>query len=77
MSFLWSDIVSYILTAITAVFNWAYDIFNGIPGSWDTVFTLFVIIMASRFILGPFLGSVLNTGSDRARRKRSSKSEDE
>lgn len=72
---MWTSIIEYLSTAINAVISWTTTLFNSIPGSWDSIFTLFVIVIICRYLLGPVLGVAFNAGSDRA--KKSSKNDGE
>lgn len=63
---MWNAIVNMILTACNAVWSWTEQLFDAIPGSWSTVFTVILICIISRFLLGPLLGTAFVGGSDKA-----------
>ena len=69
-------VISYLISAISACFSWLGSIFEAIPGSWDIVFTVFVILVVSRFLLGSLLGAVFSRGSDRVSASKSKKEEE-
>lgn len=73
---MWNAIVNMILTACNAVWSWTEQLFDAIPGSWDTVFTVILIYIISRYLLGPLLGVAFRGGSDRASAKAGSGSSD-
>ena len=66
---MWNSIVSYITSSVGAAFNWFSQLMGAVPGAWDTVFTIFVILAISRFLLGPLLGVAFSGSSDRAKIK--------
>ena len=66
---MWSFVVDSLVSLFGSIFSWVTSIFNAIPGSWDTLFTLFVIFMIARFLLGPVLGFAFSAGSDKAHKK--------
>lgn len=68
---MWYDVLDMIATAVTSAFGWFGDILEATPGAWDTIFTLFVILVLSRYLLGPILGAMFRggVGSDTARKK--------
>lgn len=68
---MWNQVIDILFQGINAAFGWLGDIFASIPGSWDTIFTIIVIMILSRSILGPILGAAFNLGSDRVRRSSS------
>lgn len=61
---MWTTIIDYLTTAINAVLSWTTTLFNSVPGAWDSIFTLFVIVIICRFLLGPVLGFSIGVGSD-------------
>ena len=66
---MWNTIVEYLIFLFSSVLSWLTSIFNAIPGSWDTLFTIFVIFMIARYLLGPILGVAFSAGSDKAQKK--------
>ena len=66
---MWSFVVDSLVSLFSSIFSWVASIFNAIPGSWDTLFTLFVIFMIARFLLGPIIGVTFTAGSDIAAEK--------
>lgn len=65
---MWNDVVSLVTSAVTSAFSWFQQILDAVPGAWDTIFTVFVILVISRFLLGPVLGvSFIGPGSDTAK----------
>lgn len=70
---MWNQIINIVTSGITACFSWFSDFMNSLPGAWDTIFTIVVILLISRFLLGPILGSVFGPGSDRSKKSASSK----
>lgn len=65
---MWETVIDMLVTAVTAAFNWMSAFFNAAPGSWDALFTLFVIVILSRFLLGPLLGVAFGGRSDKAKK---------
>ena len=70
---MWSTILDFFSSAINAAFSWFGQIMDAVPGAWSTVFNLIVIMILSRFLLGPLLGALFNPSSgssDTSKRKR-------
>lgn len=63
---MWNSVVNIVVTSVTAAFNWFGQIMDAIPGAWDTIFTIIVILILSRFLLGPILGAAFSGSSDQA-----------
>lgn len=63
---MWNQIVNIVTSGVTACFTWFADLMNALPGAWDTIFTIVVIILISKFLLGPLLGTDFSAGSDMA-----------
>ena len=61
---MWNSAVKIVTDAVTACFGWFGDLLDAIPGSWDSIFTLIVIILISRSLLAPVLGFSFGVGSD-------------
>lgn len=66
---MWNSVIEILSAAINAVISWTTTLFNAVPGAWDAIFTLFVIIIICRYLLGPVLGVAFNAGSDKAKKK--------
>lgn len=66
---MWNSVVNLLVSAITSCFSWFDSLMQAIPGAWNTVFTLIVIFILSRFLLGPILGVAFSGSSDKARIK--------
>lgn len=62
---MWDSVVSIIVTAVSVVFTWFDELMVSIPGSWTSIFTIIVIMILSRFLLGPLIGVTFAGGSDR------------
>lgn len=73
---MWNTILTVIINAITACFNWFDRLMQAIPGSWDTIFTLITIIIISRYLFGPLVGFVFSPGSDKVRKNSGSKTKE-
>lgn len=69
---MWNEILLMFSNIINFAFNTFVTLFDAIPGAWDTVFTLIVIIMVTRFILAPLFS--VGSGSDNAKKRNSSES---
>lgn len=65
---MWNSVVNIIVQAVSSCFSWFDQLMKAIPGAWNTVFSIVVILVISRFLLSPVLGSLFSRGSDRARR---------
>lgn len=65
---MWNSAVAVVVDGIEAAFSWMGQIFEAVPGSWSTVFTVIVILILSRFLLGPLLGASFSLGSDKIKR---------
>jgi len=65
---MWDSAVAFVVNGIGAAFSWMGQIFDAVPGSWNTVFTIIVILILSRFLLGPLLGASFSLGSDKIKR---------
>lgn len=63
---MWNDVVNIVSSGIMVCFSWFSQLMNSLPGAWDTIFTIIVIIIISRFLLGPLLGTDFSAGSDMA-----------
>lgn len=61
---MWESVVNILVQLLGTCFSWMTTIYNAMPGAWDTFFTLFVIIVISKFLLGPIGGFAFNAGSD-------------
>lgn len=72
---MWNQIINIVISGVTSCFTWFSDLMNALPGAWDTIFTIVVILLISRFLLGPILGSVFGPGSDRSKKSVSTKKE--
>lgn len=64
---MWNSVVDLIVTSVGACFDWFGSVFSAIPGAWNTVFTIIVIFILSRFLLGPVLGAAFTGRSDQAK----------
>lgn len=64
---MWNSAVNLIVEAVVSCFNWLEEFLSAIPGSWDTLFTIIVLFILSRFLLGPLLGAAFCSGSDQAK----------
>ena len=68
---MWNFVVELVTGAVTSAFGWFQQILDAAPGTWDTIFTIFVILAISRFLLAPVLGVVFGgRGSDRAKKSK-------
>ena len=63
---MWNFAVDIVVSAVSSVFSWFGQIMDAIPGAWDTIFTIIVILIISRFLLSPVLDFALHGGSDEA-----------
>lgn len=61
---MWESVLNIIIQMLNSCFSWMISVYNAMPGAWDTVFTMFVLIMISKFLLGPIGGFAFNAGSD-------------
>lgn len=64
---MWDSAVSVVVRGVTACFEWMGQLFDAVPGSWGSVFTVIVILMLSRFLLGPILGASFSGSSDKVK----------
>lgn len=65
---MWSFAVDVITRSVASAFGWFQQILDAAPGAWDAIFTVFVIFVICRFLLGPLLGvSFIGPGSDTAK----------
>lgn len=69
---MWNTVVDIVVTAVLSCFDWLNALFDAIPGAWNTIFTIIVILLLARFMLGPILGAMFSVGSDKARRSHDS-----
>lgn len=69
---MWEFVLDLISSAVISAFGWFSQILDAAPGAWDSIFTLFVIVILSRFLLGPILGVLFSggIGSDKAKKSR-------
>lgn len=67
---MWNSVVNIVVTSVGAAFNWYGQIMDAVPGAWDTIFTIIVILILSRFLLGPILGAAFSGSSDQAQIRR-------
>lgn len=75
---MWTSVVQIIVDSVSQAFDWFNSLILSIPGAWDTVFTIIVILLLSRFLLGPLLGAAFRVGqSDSARQPKKSGSDKE
>ena len=61
---MWQTVLDMIYMGFVSSFGWFTDILSAAPGAWNTIFTVFVILTLSRFLLGPLLGASFGVGSD-------------
>lgn len=66
---MWNTILDFIYNAVVSAFGWFQQILDAAPGAWNSIFTLFVILALSRFLLGPLLGVSFSGQSDQAKIK--------
>lgn len=66
---MWDSVVNIVVSGVLAGFDWFSQLMDAVPGAWGTVFTIFVILAVSRFLLGPILGVAFSGSSDRAKIK--------
>lgn len=64
---MWNSVVQIIVSSVTSCFSWFDRLISAIPGSWNTIFTIIVILILARFLLGPVLGVAFSGGSDKAK----------
>lgn len=62
------DALDIVITGVTACFGWFDQLISHFSGAWSTLFTLFVIFVIVRFLLGPALGVSFGVGSDHVKR---------
>lgn len=74
---MWQFVLNLITSSVTAAFSWFGSILDAAPGAWDSIFTVFVILAISRFLLGPVLGVAFSVGSDKASKNNRGKSNKE
>lgn len=70
---MWDFVLDLIYSSVVSAFNWFSSVLNAAPGAWDTIFTIFVILALSRFLLGPLLGVSFSGQSDKASTKTKTK----
>lgn len=61
---MWDFVIGLLVDSVMAAYSWFTDILNSAPGAWDSIFTMFVILVVCRFLLGPLTGSNIVGGSD-------------
>lgn len=61
---MWNSVLDLIYNAVVSAFGWFQQILDAAPGAWSTIFTMFVILALSRFLLGPLLGVSFGVSSD-------------
>lgn len=66
---MWQTVLDLIYNAVLSAFGWFQQILDAAPGAWSSIFTLFVILVLSRFLLGPLLGVAFSGQSDQAKMK--------
>ena len=66
---MWQTVLDLIYNAVVSSFGWFQQILDAAPGAWSSFFTLFVILVLSRFLLGPLLGVAFSGQSDQAKMK--------
>ena len=68
---MWNFAVEIVTSSVASAFGWFQQILDAAPGAWDTIFTVFVILVISRFLLAPVLGVAFGgRGSDRAKKNK-------
>lgn len=72
---MWNTVLNFLIAGINACFGWFDRMMQGLPGSWDTIFTIITILLISRFILKPIVGWTFTSGSDKVAKKFSKKEE--
>lgn len=71
---MWEFALGLLTTAVSSAFGWFSDLLNAAPGSWNTIFTIFVILAVCRFLLSPVLGVTFGgRGSDRVKKSKGDK----
>lgn len=66
---MWNAVLNLLAAGFNACFSWFDTLMKAIPGAWDTIFTLIVIFILCRFLLGPVLGVAFSGSSDKAKIK--------
>ena len=64
---MFADALGIVITGVTACFGWFDQLISYFSGAWSTLFTLFVIFVIVRFLLGPALGVTFSGSSDKAK----------
>lgn len=64
---MWNKVVQIIVSSVNGCFSWFDRLMNAIPGAWGSVFTIIVILILARFLLGPILGVTFSGSSDKAK----------
>lgn len=65
---MWDLVIDLLINSVSSAFEWFNKILASATGAWDTIFTLFVIVILSRFMLGPLLGVAFGGRSDKAKK---------
>lgn len=70
-------VLNFVLSGVTAAWNWFGIITSHIPGAISTWIGMIAIMLSFRFLLQPLLSGRGVGGSDRVKKLRSKKTEDE